>query len=128
MRMYGFLKEPYKTNEKDMIYKIMIHKIKKQGVYVYLYTSPEAVFCSYDIYYEELEDVFEDWKDKIDEKGFIKIDDPQPYCQHDCVYPIRVKGRNTGNPQWGKYEMLQGNEWVDFYESLQATVNSKDKK
>ena len=105
MRMYGYLKEPYKTNKKDTIYKIMIHQIRKQGVFVYLYTSPEAVFCSFDCHYVDLEDALEDWGDAVDERGFIKIDDPLPDCQHDCILPIRVKGRDTGNPQWGKYEI-----------------------
>lgn len=114
MRMYGYLTEPYKTNSKDFIYKVMIHEIKKQGVFVYLYTSPEAVFCSFDLHYMELEDALEEWKDKIDERGFIEIDDPLPDCQHDCILPIRVKGRDTGNPEWGKFELLQGNEWVEF--------------
>ncbi len=30
MRMYGYLKEPYKTNKKDTIYKVMLHEKKER--------------------------------------------------------------------------------------------------
>lgn len=45
MRSYGYVKKPFKTNEKNTIYKIMVHEIKKQGVMVYLYTSKDAISC-----------------------------------------------------------------------------------
>ena len=114
MRMYGYLKNPYKTNKKDTIYKVMIHEIKKQGTFAYLYTSRDAVFGSFDHHYPDLDNALENWDDEIDEQGWIKIDDPLPDCQHDCVLPIRVKGRNTGDPQWGQYEILVNENWVDY--------------
>lgn len=114
MRMYAYLKNPIPANDKEMIYKIMMHEIRKQGVFVYMYLSPDAVMSSYDSYHPHLKDALEDWQDKIDERGWIKIDDPLPYCQHDCILPIRVKGREIGNPQWGKFEILKDGEWVDY--------------
>lgn len=114
MRKYGYLKEPFKTNKKDTIYKIMLHDMGKEGVYLYYYTSPDAVMCSFDSYYTVLEDAFEDWTDELDEKGWIEIDDPLPHCQHDAFLPIRVKGRETGKPQWGKYEILENGVWREY--------------
>lgn len=116
MRMYGYLKQPCKMNDNDtdFIYKVMIHE-DKDGAFVYLYTSIDAVFCSNDNYYEDVADAREDWDSEIDERGWIQIDDPLPYCQHDSVLPIRVKGRNTGNPQWEQLEILVEGEWVEYY-------------
>lgn len=116
MRMYGYIKKPFKTNKKDTIYKIMIHEIKKQGVYVYLYTSMDAISCSYDYYYPDIEAALEDWQEKIDEQGWISIDDPLPDCQHDAFLPLRVKGRNTGKPQWGQLEILENGVWKEYKE------------
>ncbi len=114
MRMYGYLREPFKTNKKDRIYKVMLHQIKKQGVYAYLYTSRDALFCSFDYHYPDIDNARENWDDEIDEQGWIVIDDPPPGSQHDCILPIRVKGRDTGNPQWGQFEILENGQWVDY--------------
>jgi hypothetical protein len=113
--MYGYLKEPYKTNKKDTVYKVMIHETKKDGTYAYLYTSRDAVSGSFDYHYPDLENALEDWEDEIDEQGWIQIGDPMPDCQHDCFLPIRIKGRNTGNPQWGQYEILKDGKWEKYH-------------
>lgn len=119
MRMYGFLKQPCKINDndKDHIYKVMIHE-DKDGVFVYLYTSIDAVFCSNDHYYKDIADALEAWDSEIDERGWIQIDDPLPDCQHDSVLPIGVKGRNTGNPQWEQLEILVEGKWVEYHMDL----------
>ena len=113
MRMYAYLKAPIPCNKKDKIYKVMIHE-QKRDTFVYLYCSPDAVQCSYDHCYNCVDDALEDWNDEIDERGWIKIDDPLPDCQHDAFLPIRVKGRNVGAPQWGKLEILEAGIWKDY--------------
>ena len=50
----------------------------------------------------------------MNEKGWIPIDDPLPYCQHDAFLPIRVKGRDIGEPQWGKLEILENGKWKEY--------------
>lgn len=57
MRMLGYLKNTYKCNEKDTIYKIVLHKTEKE-VYVYLYTSFDAVLSSFDNWYPDKEFCF----------------------------------------------------------------------
>ncbi len=114
MRKYAFLKNPMKCNKKDYIYKIMLYKTKNEGVFLFQYCSIDAIQCSFDQFYTDLKDVYEDWNDKIDERGWIDIDDPLPNCQHDAFIPIRVKGRDTGNPEWGNLEALVDGEWVEY--------------
>lgn len=112
MRMYGYLKEPIPANRQEMIYKVMVHQIRKEGVFVYLYTNRDALFASYDCHYSDLEDAREDWDRDVEE--WIPLDDPLPACQHDCFLPVRVKGRTEGRPQWGHYEILEDGKWRDF--------------
>ena len=81
MRRYAYLKEPIKTNKKDYIYKIMLYQTKKDGVYLFMYCQKDAVQCSFDYWYKTVEDVYEDWNDLVNEKGWISIGDPLPYCQ-----------------------------------------------
>ena len=112
MRKCAYLKEPLKYNEKDHIYKIMLYETK-EGFCLFEYCSPEAVICSYDLCYDSLEELYDEWNDLIDERGWIGMEDPLPDCQHDAFIPLRVKGRDIGRPEWGKYETLKDGEWVD---------------
>ena len=112
MRMYGFLKTPYPANRRDTVYKVMLHETRQEGVFAYLYTSPGALFCSFDSHYSTLEDALEDWDGGVE--GWTELGDPLPGCQHDCPLPVRVKGRDRGAPQWGQYEILENGEWKDF--------------
>ncbi len=84
MRKYAYLKEPIKCNNKDFIYKIMLYKAKKDGVYLFEYCSLEADRCSFDSWYPDVEFVYEVWNDVIDERGWIEIGDPLPQCQDDA--------------------------------------------
>jgi len=93
--------------------KVMIYP-SDEGVYVFLYNSPDAVFCSSDEYYENEEEALADWEDKVGPNGWYTIDDPLPYCQHDSTLPIRVKGRDIGKPLWGRYEILVDGEWKEY--------------
>ena len=76
----------------------MLYQTKKEGICLFMYCKKDAVQCSFDYWYKTVEDVYEDWNELIDEKGWIYIDDPLPYCQHDAFLPIRVKGRDIGEP------------------------------
>ena len=62
MRMYGFLKTPYLTNRKDLICKVMLHETRRQGTFAYLYTSPEALFSSFDLHYARWRTGTEKWR------------------------------------------------------------------
>ena len=77
MRKYAYLKNPLKCNDKEYIYKIMLHT-HKEGVYLYEYCSLDAIICSYDQLYFDVSDIYEDWNSEIDERGWIDIDDPLP--------------------------------------------------
>ena len=111
MRKYAWLKEPHKSI--DNIWKIMLYK-DEEGVFLFTYSSPDAIQCTSDFHYDSLEDLYDEWNELIDERGWIEIEDPLPYCQHDAFIPIRVKGRDIGKPEWGKYEILNEGKWVEY--------------
>ena len=92
----------------------MLYQTKNEGVFLFQYCSIDAIQCSFDQYYNDLEDIYDDWNDEIDERGWIDINDPLPFCQHDAFIPIRVKGRDIGKPEWGKLETLVDGEWVEY--------------
>ena len=101
MRRYAYLKEPIKCNRKDYVYKIMLHT-QNDGVLLYQYCSLDAIQCSYDQFYYNVEDIYDEWNCEIDDRGWLDIEDPLPDCQHDAFVPIRVKGREKGNPELEK--------------------------
>ena len=113
MRKYAWLKEPYEYDENTHIYKIMLYETE-EGIYLFEYSSPDAIQSCSDRCYDSAADLYEDWNDLIDERGWIEIDDPLPGCQHDAFIPIRVKGRDVGKPEWGKLETLKAGRWIDY--------------
>ena len=112
MRKYAYLKEPLADGD-GLIYKVMLYEAD-EGFYLFEYASPDAVVCSSDLFYPSLEDLYDEWNDRIDADGWLDIEDPLPDCQHDAFIPLRVKGRNTGRPEWGRYETLKNGEWVEY--------------
>ncbi len=84
VRKWAYFKEPYYTNKKDMVYKIMVHE-QKRCTMVYLYCAKDAVRCSYDHWYPDLESALEDWENEIDQEGWHVIGDPLPDEQDDCI-------------------------------------------
>ena len=113
MRKYAFLKEPLQRDDADPVVKIMFYESEK-GIYLFEYSSPEAQQCSADRLYDSPEELYEEWNKLIDENGWTDLEDPLPDCQHDAFIPLRVKGRSTGAPEWGRFETLQNGEWIDY--------------
>ncbi len=113
MRRYAYLKEPIRTDEGGAICRIMLCETA-EGVYLFGYESPDAQQCSKDLLYESAEQIYEDWDGLIDEKGWTDLEDPLPGCQQDAFIPLRIKGREAGKPEWGRYETLIEGEWVGY--------------
>ena len=124
MRKYANLKEPIKLDDGSFIHKIMLFEAK-EGFYLFEYDSPEAVESCADLCYDLLEDLYDDWNDLLDENGWIEMEDPLPDFQHDAFIPLRVKGRNTGSPEWGNFETLKDGIWVP-YEPGEGTEKRND--
>ena len=113
MRKYAYLKKPQKRGENGSVCEIMLYETG-EGVYLFEYSRPDAVQCSSDRCYDSLKDLFENWNDLIDERGWIGMEDPLPDCQHDAFIPLRIKGRSTGKPEWNRFEALIDGKWVEF--------------
>ena len=112
MRKYARLKEPLKQADGSCVYKIMLYEAE-EGICLFEYSDPAAVLSSADLCYDSAEDLYEEWNDRIDAAGWIETEDPLPYCQQDAFIPLRVKGRDAGKPEWGRYETLKDGEWID---------------
>lgn len=113
MRKYAWLKEPFQKDEQTAVSKVMLYEAE-EGFYLFLYSSPDALMSCGDLCYDSLEDLYEDWNRRIDHNGWNEMDDPLPGTQHDAFLPMRVKGRESGEPQWGEYEVLFNGEWIEY--------------
>ena len=112
MRKYAFLEKPLDL-EGTAVVKIMFCD-SDEGVLLFLYDKPDANRCAFDRWYENAEEACEEWNALLDARGWIGIEDPLPGCQQDAFLPIRVKGREAGKPEWGKYEILRNGVWEDY--------------
>ncbi len=113
MRKYAYLKEPLERGGSGPVVKVMLCETG-EGWYLFEYGSPDAVMSSSDILYDTAEDLYDEWNGLIDERGWIRIEDPLPGCQQDAFIPLRVRGRDTGMPEWGKFETLKDGRWVGY--------------
>ena len=113
MRKWAYLEHPLAYNDRQ-IFKVMIYETADDGTYVFLYDSCEAQCCIADEWYEKTTDATDKWNQFLGANAWNHIDDPLPDCQHDSILPIRVKGRNIGAPEWGKYEVLVDGKWNEY--------------
>ena len=113
MRKYAYLKEPAEGPSGTEVCKIMLYE-SPEGVYLFEYNRPDAVLSTSDRFYDTAEEAAEEWDGRIDERGWTDLGDPLPGCQHDAFLPLRVKGRETGKPEWGTYEILKDGRWAAY--------------
>lgn len=111
MRKIAFVTSPDKENIK----KVMIYE-SNNGIYLFGYDTVFDYSSLFDEWYENLESAemccMEEYNVKSED--WILISDPQEFCQHDLIMPIRVKGRERGMPQWGNYEIFSNGKWTDY--------------
>lgn len=113
MRRFAYLKAPLPRPEGGFTHKVMLCEAE-EGVYLFEYDSPDAVMSAADRLYDTPEALYDDWNELLDERGWQPIDDPLPGCQHDAFIPLRVRGRDTGKPEWGHWETLRDGVWVPY--------------
>jgi biofilm protein TabA len=101
------------TQSQEKIQKVMIYDCG-EGVYLFLYQTKEDGGSCADYFYETVEEAERVAREEfgVEEGSWISITDPMKDCQHDFIRPVRVKGRNTGNPVFGELEELKDGEWV----------------
>ncbi len=66
----------------------MLHETKKSGAFAYLYTSRDAIRCSFDHHYSDLDFAISDWNDEIDEQGWFQLHDPLQGEGGDIILPV----------------------------------------
>lgn len=114
MRKWAYLKVPYRCNDRDIVYKIMIYETKDEGVYLFEYLSRDAQMCTYDSNYAKLSDALKCWENEIDESGWHPLDDPLPGCIVHAFLPLRRKRDKKGKVLWDQLEILKHGKWVDY--------------
>ncbi len=115
MRKWAYLENNIEYNGYQ-ITKVMIYETANDGVYVFLYDSPESQMCVADEWYASVTEATNVWDGYVRDKCWNEISDPLPNCQNDSILPIRVKGRDVGSLEPGVYELLINGKWVDYKE------------
>ena len=112
MRKWAALTPPVEYNGRN-IRKIMIYQTPERGTCVFLYAEKDAKISCADEWYPTLPEALAAWECAAHSE-WKQIADPLPGCQEDAFETIRVKGRETGKPEWGKYEILRDGEWRTY--------------
>lgn len=110
MRRIGNLSRP-----KDGTIRLMIYS-DTSGTYLFGYGNSEDSGASWDQWFESENDALEYSEAEYDMKAnnWTEIPNPDPNCQHDWINPVRIKGRENGNPEFGKLEKKIDGKWIEI--------------
>lgn len=103
------------TKPKEGIVRLMIYN-DELGTYLFGFKRTTDSSSDWDEWYETEKDALEACESEYDIKltDWKEIPNPEPNCQHDWIEPVRIKGREIGNPEFGKLEKLINGKWVEF--------------
>lgn len=102
-------------NNHPIVKQIMIYE-SKDGVYVFPFDSLEDGSATGDEWYQSLNEANSMCENEygIGATDWKYIDDPMEGCQDDWISSVRIKGRDTDKPDWGKFEKLENGVWKEF--------------
>jgi hypothetical protein len=103
------------TTGHDSVKKVMLYECSN-GVYVFGYECLQDTASISDYLQDTVEDAEDFCKEEynLENDNWILIADPLDNCQHDFILPTKVKGKENGNPEWGHFQTLVDNRWVDI--------------
>ena len=95
--------------------RLMIHECDA-GVHLFLFDIDEDGACCADLWFECLDDALEAAAERyaISPEQWQEIPDPLEGCQQDWIAPARISGRESGKPEWGKFEVFRDGGWVQI--------------
>ncbi len=104
------------VNIVDETHKLMIYQ-SCDGVYLFGYDCIQDAPSKWDNWFEDIETAEQYCSNnyKIADNKWILISDPFEDCQHDFIMPTRIKGCDSGKPEYGKFETLINKRWVDTF-------------
>lgn len=103
-----------RVKEKNVRERWVIVHQSDGGVYVFSRNSDVDGYCDGEDWYTSLAAADEACETLygIQSDDWLFIVAPPPGCQQDWISPVRVVGRETGRPEFGKFERLVDGKWV----------------
>lgn len=103
------------TTGHDSIKKIILYECS-DGVYVFGYDCLQDTSSISDYLQDTVADAEEFCKEEynIQSNDWMIIGSPLHNCQDDFILPTKVKGKEKGKPEWGHFQTLVDNRWVDI--------------
>lgn len=88
----------------------------KNGVYLFLHDMICDGSLLGDYWFENSEAAFGSCKEDygVDHGAWEQIPDQLEHCQQDWIELVRVVGRITKNPKWGRFEKLVDGKWIEI--------------
>ena len=94
----------------------MIVPIEQDAALMFTYDSPHDRGCTGDTWFESVSEAVacatEDYGIRPD--SWYEADDPPANCQQDWLAPVRVPGREIGEPDFGRLELLTNGNWAEI--------------
>ena len=102
----------------------MIHRVPDGSALLYVFESLYDGGCNGDYWFESVEDAAECASEDYGVKPEEWFDVPTPleHCQGDWITPAKIPGRELGDPEWGRLEILRGGQWCELDMNVPSTL------
>ena len=102
-----------KVTEHPVVKRLMIYEYS-QGTYLFIYDIEEDGPCSWDQWFETLDETMKRAEEEYGVRpgSWDVIPDPPERCQQDWIAHVRVLGGGGGRHGSGEFEMLVDGQWV----------------
>ena len=92
--------------------RLMICNKNKEGVFVFGYNTFQDTSCYWDTHMDSMEEAYEFGEDYgIKREDWLDIGATKTNCQDDWIYPVRIKRTSLNKPDWGNFDILNGDKW-----------------
>lgn len=111
-------------NEKG-IKKVMICK-NTTGFSLFEFDTKLDCNCISDLFFEKLENAEQYCNEKynIQIQDWFAISNQQDFCNVDYIMPVKIKGRETGKPQFDNWEIQINGKWEEFLPPYDENLNA----
>ncbi len=104
-----------RVHNHPQIKRLMAHVTGDGSCLLYSYDSDHDTACLADDWFENPDQAFDHCARNygVERNDWFVIAATAPHCQDDWITPTRIPGRETGNPDWGRLQMLIDGRWTE---------------
>lgn len=98
------------------IKRLMVCVDRDGACLLFCYDSEFDTSCIGDDWFENEQQAFDYCRNfySAEFTDWFVVGATAPHCQDDWIAAVRIPGRETGNPQWGRLQLFMNGQWTEL--------------